>query len=235
LESIQFAATRAKEPELEKKLFVDWYRRASLVDHVFSPTETLDKFYRSQYAEWGDFVNQPYQAKITRAAKKATITMEREGGAWIDGVRHPLQVEKKLVVETGESAFDVFYTVTNTGEEKIVARFGVETNWGISGGDEAEGSYTLFAGGMLHRLNAIEATSQAKDVAVVVERVGRSLIRSSEPADWWQFPLETISLSEAGFERNYQGTTLMAHWPLELEAGAAWKCKLHFELVKSAK
>jgi hypothetical protein len=27
----------------------------------------------------------------------------------------------------------------------------------------------------------------------------------------------------------------MAHWPLELEAGAAWKCKLHFELVKSAK
>jgi len=47
--------------------------------------------------------------------------------------------------------------------------------------------------------------------------------------------LETISLSEAGFERNYQGTTLMAHWPLVLEAGAAWKCKLHFELVKSAK
>jgi hypothetical protein len=84
-------------------------------------------------------------------------------------------------------------------------------------------------------LNAIKATPQAKDVAVVVERVGRSLIRSSEPADWWQFPLETISLSEAGFERNYQGTTLMAHWPLELEAGATWKCKLHFELVKSAK
>jgi 4-alpha-glucanotransferase len=235
LESIQFAATRAKEPELEKKLLVDWYRRASLVDHVFGPAETLDKFYRSQYAEWGDFVNQPYQARITRAARKATITLEREGGVWIDGLRHPLHVEKKLVVETGESAFDVFYTVTNTGEKKIVARFGMETNWGISGGDEAEGSYTLFAGGMLHRLNAIEATPQAKDVAVVVERVGRSLIRASEPADWWQFPLETISLSEAGFERNYQGTTLMAHWPLELEAGAAWKCKLHFELVKSAK
>jgi alpha-amylase len=129
----------------------------------------------------------------------------------------------------------VFYTVTNTGTEKITARFGVETNWGISGGEEAEGAYTLFAGGLLHRLNAIEATPAAKDVAVVVERVGRSLIRLSEPAEWWQFPLETISLSEAGFERNYQGTTLMPHWLLELAPDAAWKCKIHFELVKSAK
>ena len=48
-------------------------------------------------------------------------------------------------------------------------------------------------------------------------------------------PRTVETLSEAGFERNYQGTTLMAHWPLELEAGVAWKCRLHFELVKSAK
>ena len=159
LESIHLAATRAKEPGLEKKLFVDWYRRASLIDHVFDPAETLDNFYRSQYREWGDFVNQPYQVKIARTAKKATITLEREGGAWIDGMRHPLHVEKKIVVEAGSEAFDVFYTVTNTGEEKIAARFGMETNWGISGGDEAEGSYTLYAGGVLQRLNAIEAVS----------------------------------------------------------------------------
>ncbi|NTU65760.1 MAG: DUF1926 domain-containing protein, partial [Chloroflexi bacterium] len=233
LESIHTAPTRAKEPGLEKKILVDWYRRASLVDHVFGPAETLDNFYRSQYSEWGDFVDQPYQAKVARTAKKATITLERDGGVWIDGVRHPLHVEKKIVVEAGSEAFDVFYTVTNTGAEKIVARFGLETNWGISGGDEAEGSYTLYAGGVLHRLNAIEVVGDSKDVAVVVERVGRSLIRSSEAADWWQFPLETISLSEAGFERNYQGTTLMAHWPLELEQGAAWKCKIRFDLVKS--
>jgi hypothetical protein len=39
---------------------------------------------------------------------------------------------------------------------------------------------------------------------------------------------------EAGFERTYQGTTLMAHWPIDLEPGAAWKVKLQFELIKSA-
>ena len=138
-------------------------------------------------------------------------------------------------MEAGSEALELLYTVTNIGEDNIAVRFGIETNWGISGGEEAEGSYTLYAGGVLHRLNASEEVTGSKDVAVVVERVGRGLIRLSEAADWWQFPLETISLSEAGFERTYQGTTLMAHWPLELEPGAAWKCKIHFELVKSAK
>lgn len=229
------SAVRAKEPGLEQKLFVDWYRRTSWIDHVFGPAETLANFYRSQYQEWGDFVNQPYEIKVTRTAKKVTVVLEREGGAWVDGVRYPLHIEKKFVVEAGVESCEIFYTVTNTGAEKFAARFGVETNWGISGGDEAEGSYTLYTGGVLHRLNALEAVSQSKDVAVVVERVGRSLLHLSEPAEWWQFPLETVSLSEAGFERNYQGTTLMAHWPLELEPGAAWKCKIHCELVKSAK
>ena len=235
LESIHApSAIRAKEPDLEKKLFFDWYRRASLVDHVFSPAETLDRFYRNQFQEWGDFVNQPYQVKVAQTSKKITVTLEREGGVWIERVRYPLHVEKKIIVEAGKSGFEVHYTLTNVGTEQIDARFGVETNWGIVGGDEAEGAYTLFAGGDLQRLNAREETQQVKDVAVVIERVGRSLLKASEAATWWQFPLETISLSEAGFERTYQGTTLMAHWPLSLAVDAAWKIKLQFELVKSA-
>jgi alpha-amylase len=92
----------------------------------------------------------------------------------------------------------------------------------------------LYAGGVLHRLNAIEATAAAKDAAVVIEHIGRGLLRLSEAADWWQFPLETVSLSEAGFERGYQGTTLMAHWPLDLEPGAMWKMKMQLNLVQSA-
>ena len=229
------SAMRAKEPGLEQKLFVDWYRRVSLIDHVFSPDETLENFYRSQYQEWGDFVNQPYQAKITRTAKKVTVVLEREGGVWVKEVRHPLRVEKRVVVEAGAASLEVFYTVTNTSTEPLAARFGVETNWGLSLGNEAEGAYTLYPGGALYRLTALQTVSHVKEVAVVVEKVGRGLVRLSEEADWWQFPLETISLSEAGFERNYQGTMLMPHWPLNLEPGAVWKGKLHFDLVKSAK
>jgi alpha-amylase len=172
---------------------------------------------------------------VSQASQKVTVTLERDGGVWIKGGRRPLHIEKKIIVEAGKPGFDVQYTLTNTGAEPLTARFGVETNWGIAGGDEAEGAYILFAGGDLQRLNAIEATPQAKNVAVVIEWIGRSLLKASEAATWWQFPLETISLSEAGFERTYQGTTLMAHWPLTLEPNGVWKVKLQFELVTSAK
>jgi alpha-amylase len=234
LENIHSGPVKAKEPGLEKKLIVDWYRRASLIDHVFAPDETLEAFYRTTYREWGDFVDQPYQMKVARSAKKITLTLARDGGVWIDDTQHPLHVEKKIVVESGQPGFIVTYTLINTGEEKLAVRFGVETNWGFSGGNVAEGAYVLYAGGVLHRLNAIEATAAAKDAAVVIEHIGRGLLRLSEAADWWQFPLETVSLSEAGFERGYQGTTLMAHWPLDLEPGAMWKMKMQLNLVQSA-
>ncbi len=234
LESIDAGPVKVKEPGLEKKLVTDWYRRASLIDHLFGPDESLDTFYRATYQEWGDFVNQPYQLKIARSARKVTLTLARDGGVWINKVRHPLRIEKKISVESGQPGFVVNYTVINRGAEKLSARFGIETNWGISGGDAPEGAYILYTGGVLRRLNAIETTAATKESAVVIERIGRGLIRLSERAEWWQFPLETVSKSEAGFERVYQGTTLMPHWPLELEPGALWKLRMQLNLVQSA-
>jgi alpha-amylase len=39
-------------------------------------------------------------------------------------------------------------------------------------------------------------------------------------ADAWIAPIDTISNSEAGFERVYQGSALVLTWPLDLAAGA---------------
>ena len=43
----------------------------------------------------------------------------------------------------------------------------------------------------------------------------------SEPADVWWAPVETISNSEAGFERVYQGAGFLFSWPLALDPGAS--------------
>ena len=40
--------------------------------------------------------------------------------------------------------------------------------------------------------------------------------------DLWEFPLETVSLSEEGFERTYQGTVLLAHAKISLQPGQVW-------------
>jgi alpha-amylase len=43
------------------------------------------------------------------------------------------------------------------------------------------------------------------------------------PGDAWWAPIETISNSEAGFERVYQGSSLLLSWPVTLEPGEAWR------------
>ena len=46
-------------------------------------------------------------------------------------------------------------------------------------------------------------------------------------AGLWMFPVETVSLSEDGFERNYQCTCMVFHWPLRLQP--AESTELRFE------
>ena len=51
-----------------------------------------------------------------------------------------------------------------------------------------------------------------------------------KPAKLWSYPLETISASEEGFERNYQQTVLLPCWPIKLID--SWQVKFTLE-VKS--
>ena len=44
----------------------------------------------------------------------------------------------------------------------------------------------------------------------------------SDPATAWWAPVETVSNSEGGFERVYQGAGLLLSWPLALAPGATW-------------
>lgn len=215
---------------LQERLFYDWYRRTSLLDHVFSNDTTLDAFYRSQYVELGDFVNQPYEVELTQTGERLTLKMWRDGGVWQGQDKHPLQIEKTVTLSAGQSALDVMYRLTNSGSEPIIERFGVETNWGIAGGDGPQ-AYSVWPGGNLVRFNALHAIQTADEAALVNEWYGRVILNTDRPASWWQFPLETISNSEAGFERIYQGTSVTCHWPLTLEPGATWHIALRFKLL----
>ncbi len=225
------ATVRAKEVGLEQRLIYDWYRRASLIDHIFAPDATLDAFCRSTYDELGDFVNQPYTAKSSRPKGAVALSLARDGGVRIAGRHSPLRVEKRIVLKPGESRLAVDYAVTNLGDIAVNARFGVETNWGVSGGDSSEGAYLVWPGGTLERLNRVCETKSAGDVAIVHEWIGRVVVHAGQAATWWQFPIETISNSEAGFERVYQGLSLTAHWPLDLEPGGVWRLSLAFTLL----
>jgi hypothetical protein len=51
-------------------------------------------------------------------------------------------------------------------------------------------------------------------------------IEAPQANSLWIVPIETVSESEDGFERVYQGSRIVAVWPAELALGADWKRRL---------
>jgi alpha-amylase len=55
---------------------------------------------------------------------------------------------------------------------------------------------------------------------------------ASGARQFWISPIETVSESEDGFERIYQGSQVIAVWPVELAQGAEWKGRLTLSAVR---
>jgi alpha-amylase len=59
----------------------------------------------------------------------------------------------------------------------------------------------------------------------VVDEWQKTAVALEAPAarSFWVAPIETVSESEDGFERIYQGSQIAAVWPVELASGAEWQ------------
>lgn len=51
-------------------------------------------------------------------------------------------------------------------------------------------------------------------------------LRAQSAREFWVSPIETVSESEEGFERVYQGSQLLAIWPVELSKDGEWRGRL---------
>jgi 4-alpha-glucanotransferase len=70
------------------------------------------------------------------------------------------------------------------------------------------------------------------NLRVVDEWQGLSVTLSAPHArEFWITPIETVSESEEGFERIYQGSQIVAVWPLEMASGAEWHGQLNFNVA----
>ncbi len=229
-ESIHSTVVRAREGHLEQKLIYDWHRRASLLDHFLGEDATLNSFYRSEYPEQGDFINQAYLQEVTsQSDKELRVRIWRDGKVWQGASQIPVHVEKVLNLEAGSDSVEVAYHLRNDSDSVLDVRFGIETNWGFAGGND---SHTHLAiGEEMTSLAEIASASDVSALRLVSELWNiRADVDLDLPATVWRFPLESVSASEAGFESNYQGTTMLCLWPILLQPGESWRINLKFQL-----
>jgi alpha-amylase len=214
-----------KEEGLEKYLHYDWYRRVSLLDHFLHPDSHLESFYNVSYGEQGDFVIESYDAETAEEADRVVVTLKRDGHVWVGQEFWPVRVTKRVSLLRDEAVLRADYEVRNGWDRPVTLWFGVEFNASFQAGNAPDRFYTSPEGEISER--HMGSKGQLANLTVLGMRdMTRNLeyqLRWQHAATVWRFPIETISQSEAGFERVYQGSAVMPHWRIDLPPGGTWK------------
>ncbi|WP_051962886.1 alpha-amylase/4-alpha-glucanotransferase domain-containing protein [Mesoaciditoga lauensis] len=194
-----------REEGLEKYLSIDWYERFSYIDHFFGEKINLEGYSVSKYPEQGDFVNQPYNIIDKN-------TFLRHGHVWIGAKWTPVTVEKRFSLNGG--SLEVTYKITNDSEEEVTLHFGSEMTYNLMA-PEDDDRYFEWDGQRHNASYKGEFTSDKVEICADYEEVHAKLTLS-EMANFFIYPIYTVSYSEGGFEKVYQGTSLTPTWKFNL-------------------
>jgi alpha-amylase len=222
---------RMKEPGLEQKLYYDTARRVSLTEH-FLPLETnAEQMMTGRYQELGDFRKAVFESQIhspKKKGEKARIRLSRTGQV----VGSPLALSKKLSFGAGDFDLETSYELENKGTQSFQCLFLVEWNLTLLAGDAPDRNYFV-AGRKLSnpRLNSLGEENGITEMGMRDGWLELEVrFKTSLPAKFWRYPVETISQSEGGFERVYQGSCLLLGWELSLKPGDIFRTTVETEL-----
>ncbi|MGB2869252.1 MAG: alpha-amylase/4-alpha-glucanotransferase domain-containing protein [Bacteroidota bacterium] len=201
------------------KLAYDKYRHGTLIDHFFGPSTRLEDVARCNYPEAGDFVLQPYEFRVQRRGRKVMVMLERNGSVIGERGRHPVSVRKTVTIDADASHLTIDYLVRNGAQARLKAWFGVEFAVGLHAGEAADRYYYRDDGTIENRkLRSCGEITSIQALGLKDEWMGIDIrIEANQPASFWRFPIEVLSLSESGMEKIFQGAVVIPHWRLDIE------------------
>ena len=206
--------TLSKEEGLEKYLFFDKYQRLSLVEHFLKKQETLDAFRMSTYEELGDFFHGSYEIRGQKEIQGSIRLILNRNGRVKD---QKVGVEKSILVKGNE--IEVKYLVVNLGQNLLETKFGVEFNLILPCCDGTAGFYEISSVYIKDKdLGSLGEITHIRQMNLVDQWTKMKLNFSfDKKTSAWRFPVETVSISEAGFEKIFQGSCILFFWDISID------------------
>ena len=203
-----------KESGLADRLHYDDHERRSGLVRFFEPAVTARQLETAAERELGDFRDGAFE--VARL-EPGLAELVRDGT--VQG--QPVRVAKtiRLGGERLNPSLSVELEVRHNGSTPINMRLGLE--WALhalGGGGNPQAWYDV-AGTRSRHDGAGEAAGVS---AIGFGNDWLGIVVTAQPspaADAWWSPIETVSNSEAGFERVYQGSALTFTWPFVLQPG----------------
>jgi len=211
----------AKEAGLERLLGYDTHRRASLMEALLPAEGYLNALVPLAGAR-ACFADRALGAAVERGPDRFRMRLSAAGSAEAPAL------DKAIEVSTASAGLRVHYRLTWPGAGPLAGRWVVQLNLALTAGD-APGRYYREPG--QPSLGSRGGAAAQRGLTMVDEWLGGEVALSwSAPAEVRWAPVETVSLSEAGFERIYQGSSIAVAWPLRVAAGGTWEVELGLEV-----
>ena len=204
---------RVKEEGLERWLHYDRWPRHAFRLLLFSPTKTYQDCATVSLEENAALAGGRF--RVVDVSKTGATLASEESADW--------PAEKTFTFARTPNGFEIGCDVsvrrTAPGDASVV--IGVEAVVNFLA-PSAPDRYFESSGQRypLRWASAVPASSLR-----VVDEWQKTQVEFKAPAarDFWISPIETVSESEDGFERIYQGSQIIAIWPVELQSGSEWK------------
>lgn len=209
----------AKEEGLENLLADDWYLRRCFIDHFLGDDVNIDNFLSGKFHDSGNFVLEPYQH--IKESAPGIIDLRRFGVFHQDGIDKAIRIDKRFHFSVDSEAISVGYCLTALNEDIENARFAVENNFNFQAG-HADDRYILFNGQKAGDSYLDATVVRPENHSIIMRDDWRNFaiaMMVDKQAEVWQGPIFTVSLSESGFEKVYQGTSLIHLFNLQLKKG----------------
>ncbi|HEY5629488.1 MAG TPA: alpha-amylase/4-alpha-glucanotransferase domain-containing protein, partial [Candidatus Limnocylindrales bacterium] len=204
-----------KEAGLSALLHYDDHERRTALVRFLDPAATPEQYATAAEREIADFRDGEFMVDHLAPGQ---VSLSREGNV----LRQPVGLSKTIRLMGGrlDPELLVELEVHHRGTLAIEARLGVELGVHLLGGGGNPSAW-YDVGGERTSHDSAGTASGLGEIGYGNDWVGVAVTaRPEPPADAWWSPIETVSNSESGFERVYQGSALLLSWPVRLEPGS---------------
>jgi hypothetical protein len=206
-----------KEANLDQALHYDRWPRLALLDHFPGFNSTIREFQTGSIADYGNFLKEPYD--LLELFTDA-VCLRRRGA--VGGT--PVELTKTVRAVPGKPVLEIQYRIHNLAHHMLHTPFGVEWNLALQSPNSDHHTFSLPGTAVHDRpLSEIAEHVGVREILLADRRESTAArFHFRESAKVWRVPIETVSLSESGFERIFQSVALLFLWELHLAPGAEW-------------
>ncbi len=204
------------EPNGSPQLVYDAWRRAFGIDHVYRSVPSLQQLATNRAEELLDNPLAAYPDTCVRKEPPLECLMQRIARVGDSRIR----LSKRYVLEPDDSALSLTYEIELLDSLPEPCSFAPEFTLAAMAGNTPDRYLKLDSGSQTPYLSIPLEASRCGAVSVCDEHMGLTLeLSMSRVGGLVSVPLETVSQSEAGYERVFQGIVLHPIWPLPTNRG----------------